>query len=75
MDMISHSPASRNKMLKTKATHGIVLPMDYWYSETKVNWRDLSFSKMCQLKLLILDGVKAPILCDIPCTLKWMHES
>ncbi|XLR62578.1 hypothetical protein S83_013250 [Arachis hypogaea] len=61
---------------KTKATHGIVLPMDYWYSETKVNWRDLSFSKMCQLKLLILDGVKAPILCDIPCTLKvfrWRH--
>ncbi|XP_052116136.1 TMV resistance protein N [Arachis duranensis] len=56
---------------KTKATHGIVLPMVYWWnSETKVNWRDLSFSKMCQLKLLILDGVRAPILCHIPCTLK-----
>ncbi|XP_052115859.1 disease resistance protein Roq1-like [Arachis duranensis] len=53
---------------KTKATHGIVLHKKY--SETEVNRRDLSFSKMCQLKLLILDGVKAPILCDIPCTLK-----
>ncbi|XLU54715.1 hypothetical protein S245_049363 [Arachis hypogaea] len=50
---------------KTKATHGIVL--DYWYTE---NLRDLSFSKMGQLKLLILDGRRAPILCDIPCTLK-----
>ncbi|XLU99527.1 hypothetical protein S245_013867 [Arachis hypogaea] len=31
---------------------------------------------MCQLKLLILDDVKAPILCYIPCTLKifrWRH--
>ncbi|QHO08730.1 TMV resistance protein N [Arachis hypogaea] len=53
---------------KTKATHGIVL--HEWYSETEVNQRDLSFSKLCQLKLLILDGAKAPILCDIPCTLK-----
>ncbi|XLR20536.1 uncharacterized protein [Arachis hypogaea] len=53
---------------KTKATHGIVLHKEY--SENEVNQRDLSFSKMCQLKLLILDGVKAPILCDIPCTLK-----
>ncbi|XP_072071147.1 TMV resistance protein N isoform X2 [Arachis hypogaea] len=50
---------------KTKATHGIVLRK--WNSKTEVN---LSFSKMCQLKLLILDGVNAPILCDIPCTLK-----
>ncbi|XP_020996632.2 LOW QUALITY PROTEIN: disease resistance protein Roq1 [Arachis duranensis] len=56
---------------KTKATHGIVLHK--WYSETEVNQRDLSFSKMCQLKLLILDGVTAPILCDIPCALKVFH--
>ncbi|QHO08753.1 Disease resistance protein [Arachis hypogaea] len=56
---------------KVKATHGIVLHNWYsWYSKTEVNQRDLSFSKMCQLKLLILDGVEAPILCDIPCTLK-----
>ncbi|QHO08754.1 TMV resistance protein N-like [Arachis hypogaea] len=53
---------------KTKATRGIVIHKKY--SETEVNQRDLSFSKMCRLKLLILDGVKAPILCDIPCTLK-----
>ncbi|XP_057753951.1 disease resistance protein Roq1-like isoform X4 [Arachis stenosperma] len=54
---------------KTKATHGIVVSK-WWYSKTEVIQRDLSFSKMCQLKLLILDGVEAPILCDIPCTLK-----
>ncbi|QHO08727.1 TMV resistance protein N [Arachis hypogaea] len=53
---------------KTKAAHGIVLRKEY--SETEVNQRDLSLSKMCQLKLLILDGVRAPILSDIPCTLK-----
>ncbi|XP_020977499.1 TMV resistance protein N-like isoform X2 [Arachis ipaensis] len=56
---------------KTKATHGIVLHKRY--SETEVNQRDLSFSKMCQLKLLILNTVEAPILCDIPCTLKVFH--
>ncbi|XLR62558.1 hypothetical protein S83_013230, partial [Arachis hypogaea] len=59
---------------KTKATHGIVLRK--WYSEAEVIQRDLSLSKMCQLKLLILDDVKAPILCYIPCTLKifrWRH--
>ncbi|XP_057754563.1 TMV resistance protein N-like isoform X2 [Arachis stenosperma] len=57
---------------KTKATHGIVLHKRY--SETEVNQRDLSFSKMCQLKLLILDGVEAPILCDIPFTLKVLEK-
>ncbi|XP_072090650.1 disease resistance protein Roq1-like [Arachis hypogaea] len=58
---------------KTKATHGIVLRKKY--SETEVNQRDLSFSKMCQLKLLILDGVTAPIPCDIPCTLQSLSLS
>nr|CCW28742.1 TIR NB-ARC LRR protein [Arachis duranensis] len=65
---------------ETGATHSIVRKV-YWdteegereYREIKENWRDLSFSNICQLKLLILDGVKAPILCDIPCTLKVLH--
>ncbi|XP_025649478.1 disease resistance protein Roq1 isoform X2 [Arachis hypogaea] len=66
---------------ESEATHSIVSKVYYceteeeWreYREIKENWRDLSFSNICQLKLLILDGVNAPILCDIPCTLKVLH--
>ncbi|XLU99525.1 hypothetical protein S245_013865 [Arachis hypogaea] len=48
------------------------------YREIEENWgdldrRDLSFSNIWQLKLLILDGMTALTLCDIPCTLKVLH--
>ncbi|QHO08745.1 hypothetical protein HN51_067329 [Arachis hypogaea] len=61
---------------ENEATHSIVLYN--MYSEIERNWgdldiRDLSFSNIFKLKLLILDGVKVPILCDIPCTLKVLH--
>ncbi|XP_057753819.1 TMV resistance protein N-like isoform X2 [Arachis stenosperma] len=58
---------------ENEATHSIVM-----YREIEENWgdldrRDLSFSNIWQLKLLILDGMTALILCDIPCTLKVLH--
>ncbi|XP_052115865.1 disease resistance protein RUN1 isoform X2 [Arachis duranensis] len=57
---------------ETEAIHSIVLHKVY--RKTEVNQRDLSFSKMCQLKLLVLDFVEVPILCDIPCTLKVLEK-
>ncbi|XLU54692.1 hypothetical protein S245_049340, partial [Arachis hypogaea] len=56
---------------ETEAIHSIVLHKVY--RETEGKWRDLSFSNMCKLKLLVLDFVEAPILCDIPSTLKVLH--
>ncbi|MED6144821.1 hypothetical protein PIB30_019065 [Stylosanthes scabra] len=57
----------------TEATHCIV--GDNWrlYREQeqyRMRWRDLTFSNICQLKLLILNGLKAPILSYIPCLLR-----
>ncbi|MED6159804.1 hypothetical protein PIB30_045550 [Stylosanthes scabra] len=57
-----------------EATQSIVLYR--CWPDIEENWRDLdirgpSFSK---LKLLILHGVKAPILYKIPCTLKVLHS-
>ncbi|XLS56126.1 hypothetical protein HN51_005881, partial [Arachis hypogaea] len=56
---------------ETEATHSIVLHKVNM--KTEGYRRDLSFSNMCKLKLLILGGLVAPILCDIPCTLKVLH--
>nr|CCW28741.1 NB-ARC LRR protein [Arachis duranensis] len=63
---------------ENKATHSIILYNMYRVREIERNWgdldrRDLSFSNIWQLKLLILDGMTALILCDIPCTLKVLH--
>ncbi|XLT56734.1 hypothetical protein HN873_049338, partial [Arachis hypogaea] len=60
-----------------EATHSIVL--HDMYCEIEENWRDLdirylSFSNICKLNLLILDGERFPILLyDIPCALKVLH--
>ncbi|XLR20529.1 hypothetical protein S83_048441 [Arachis hypogaea] len=54
---------------ETKATRSIVL----YDKRDELYWNDLAFSNICQLKLLILDGVKSPILCNIPCTLRVLH--
>nr|CCW28747.1 TIR NB-ARC LRR protein [Arachis duranensis] len=56
---------------ETKATRSIVL----YDKRDELYWNDLAFSNICQLKLLILDGVKSPILCNIPCTLRVLHWS
>ncbi|MED6144819.1 hypothetical protein PIB30_019063 [Stylosanthes scabra] len=58
----------------TEATQSIVLYIKGIYQEKyRVRWRDLTFSNICQLKLLILDGVKAPILSYIPCSLRVLN--
>ncbi|MED6151058.1 hypothetical protein PIB30_078658 [Stylosanthes scabra] len=62
---------TRNK--GTEATHCIV--GDNWrlcreQEQYRMQWRDLTFSNICQLKLLILNGLKAPILSYIPCSLR-----
>ncbi|KAL4357527.1 hypothetical protein AHAS_Ahas09G0195600 [Arachis hypogaea] len=54
---------------ESKTTHSIVLHGMELY-KTAVRWRDLSFSNICQLKLLILDDVKAPILNNILSSLR-----
>ncbi|XP_057730929.1 disease resistance protein RPV1-like [Arachis stenosperma] len=55
----------------TEATQSIVLGNGEIYQEQyTVFWSDLTFSNICQLKLLILDDVKAPILSYIPCSLR-----
>ncbi|MED6172484.1 hypothetical protein PIB30_050530 [Stylosanthes scabra] len=57
-------------------TRSIVLDnmvLDIEGNYTDSNIRVLAFSNICQLKLLILDHVQTPILCDIPCTLKVLH--
>ncbi|MED6219289.1 hypothetical protein PIB30_034407 [Stylosanthes scabra] len=55
------------------ATQSMVLRM-CWLN-TGENWRDLDIrgSSFSKLQLLILDGMTAPILYDIPCTLKVFH--
>ncbi|MED6144810.1 hypothetical protein PIB30_019054 [Stylosanthes scabra] len=68
---------SRNK--GTEATHSIVVEDWVFYPKGELGeqyrerWRDLTFSNICQLKLLILDGVQAPILSYIPCSLRVLH--
>ncbi|RYR15437.1 hypothetical protein Ahy_B04g072185 isoform C [Arachis hypogaea] len=63
--------------MEIEATHSIVL--HDMYCEIEENWRDLdirylSFSNICKLNLLILDGERFPILLyDIPCALKVLH--
>ncbi|QHN98049.1 hypothetical protein HN51_045842 [Arachis hypogaea] len=55
----------------TEATRSIVLrDQDFYQEQDIMRWRDLTFSDICQLKLLILDGVEAPILSYIPSTLR-----
>ncbi|RYR15446.1 hypothetical protein Ahy_B04g072193 isoform A [Arachis hypogaea] len=60
-----------------EATHSLVLynKMEWGFKgkQRVLDIRDLSFSNMCKLKILILDNVKGPILCNIPCTLKVLH--
>ncbi|XP_057754935.1 TMV resistance protein N-like isoform X2 [Arachis stenosperma] len=66
---------AQNKEIE--ATHSIVLynKMEWGFKgkQRVLDIRDLSFSNMCKLKILILDNVKGPILCNIPCTLKVLH--
>ncbi|MED6219288.1 hypothetical protein PIB30_034406 [Stylosanthes scabra] len=47
------------------------------WTDTEENWRDLDIRGSCfsKLQLLILDGVTAPILYNIPCTLKVLRWS
>ncbi|MED6146304.1 hypothetical protein PIB30_033303 [Stylosanthes scabra] len=56
-----------------EATQSMVLHMSWL--DTGENWRDLDIrdSSFSKLQLLILDGVKAPVLYNIPCTLKVLH--
>ncbi|RYR46505.1 hypothetical protein Ahy_A07g032234 isoform A [Arachis hypogaea] len=57
-----------------KLKQSIVLHDKELYT-TAVCWRDLAFSNICHLKLLILDDVKAPILSNIPSSLRDIGES
>ncbi|QHN98051.1 hypothetical protein HN51_045843 [Arachis hypogaea] len=54
----------------TEASSIILHEWDCYGKPGLVHWRDLTFSDICQLKLLILDGVEAPILRYIPCSLR-----
>ncbi|MED6115277.1 hypothetical protein PIB30_088947 [Stylosanthes scabra] len=54
---------------ETEATHSIVLHKMEIFN-TAVRWKDLAFSNIRQLKVLILGAVKAPILSNIPCSLR-----
>ncbi|MED6144814.1 hypothetical protein PIB30_019058 [Stylosanthes scabra] len=57
----------------TEATQSIVVGDREIYQEReqyRERWRDLTFSNISQLKLLILDGVQASILSYIPCSLR-----
>ncbi|MED6138869.1 hypothetical protein PIB30_078544 [Stylosanthes scabra] len=61
-----------------EATHGIVLDDPLRSFNPTFDWRDLdlgglSFSNICHLQLLIIDVANAPILCNIPCTLKFFR--
>ncbi|XLU69012.1 hypothetical protein S245_028065, partial [Arachis hypogaea] len=54
-----------------ETTHSIVsFNMDFCEEQYTMRWRDLTFSNICQLKLLILNGVQAPILSYVPCSLR-----
>ncbi|MED6147420.1 hypothetical protein PIB30_043890 [Stylosanthes scabra] len=58
-----------NQKKETEATHSIVLH-NMQNFKTEVRWKHLAFSNIGQLKLLILGLVNAPILSNIPCSLR-----
>ncbi|MED6111319.1 hypothetical protein PIB30_051311 [Stylosanthes scabra] len=62
----------------TEATHSIVLPDNFhqnqrdmlYKKQYEVRWRDLTFSNISQLRVLVLNRLKAPIVSYIPCSLR-----
>ncbi|MED6210673.1 hypothetical protein PIB30_066402 [Stylosanthes scabra] len=57
----------------TEATHSIILPNFFYEKQCAVRWRDLTFSNISQLKVLILNGFNVPIVSYIPCSLRVLH--
>ncbi|MED6146300.1 hypothetical protein PIB30_033300 [Stylosanthes scabra] len=62
---------------ETETTRSIVLKLNSQYNildkHFERRWRDLAFSNIRRLKLLILNGVKVPIVTKIPISLKVLH--
>ncbi|MED6217046.1 hypothetical protein PIB30_014031 [Stylosanthes scabra] len=53
----------------TEATHSIILSNICF----EMRWRDLTLSNISQLKVLILNGLKVPIVSYIPSSLRILH--